>query len=431
MSEVLRLIRLTLILRIAVGLLVAGVVTTLLPAPNAFLLQIAAIVPSFLLLGAAVLAPLRGWDSKRFVNCLLVAMIVAQAVESLASRWAFRLMIESAPASSGELAIEAGTDFRTLRLPLSASLLFVTIPAILGAWINGKHDALRWAAFTVLLTLLGELLIFPPEFNQFRLSVGLLGSQGIIVFIICYFVGSLADQQRAEQAQLEAANRQLAEQAPVREQLAASRERVRLSRDLHDTLAHTLAGLVVQMKAIDAVLDADPAAARRELARAGAVAKQGLDDTRAAISDLRTNAVEALGLGGALQRLVDVIGQRSGMQASFECIGPEPSLEQHTAESLFRITQEALNNVERHARAARVSVCLCNQDGTLTIQVKDDGVGFDIAALDDERFGLRGMRERAELIGAHMRVESAAGAGTQVTVTLRHSTAQLTIEEDR
>lgn len=425
MSEVIRLVRITLLLRVAVAIIGAAVVITLFPSATPLLIDLAVIVPSVVLLGVTLVAPLRGWHSERFVKGLLAAVIAAETLEAVLSRLGYQ-WFESATGLdvSGFFPRSAGGPPQQLlmRLPLNVPLLFITIPALLGAWVTGKHGAIRWAGFAVLMSLLSTATFTPPEFTQLRLSAGVFGAQGIVVFITCYFVGSLADQQRAEQAQLEAANRKLAEQALVREQLAASRERVRLARDLHDTLAHTLAGLVIQLNVVDTLFGKDPAAARRELARAQTVARHGLDEMRGAISDLRANMIEDLGLSGALQRLVEVMGQRAGLQAGFERTGEEPQLDRPCAETLFRIIQEALNNVERHARATRVGVTM-HQSSTpapvLSISVKDDGVGFDMSALDDERFGLRGMRERAELIGAHLRVDSAAGAGTTVTVTLK------------
>jgi two-component system sensor histidine kinase DegS len=132
--------------------------------------------------------------------------------------------------------------------------------------------------------------------------------------------------------------------------------------------------------------------------------------------------VEDLGLGSALQRQVELLGQRTGLQADFERSGDDPQLDKIYAETLFRIVQEALNNIERHANASHVIVSMEQMplpDRLLTLRVKDDGVGFEVTALDDERFGLRGMRERAELIDAHLRIDSVLGAGTTVSITYR------------
>lgn len=418
MNEVLRLLRISLLLRIAAALAAAVVTMSLTPSTQSALLDIALITPTLAILAFTFIAQGRGWISESFVKKLLAAVIIAQAAEAVFTRLQLQYVMEL----SGGLLQRPflSPEWALMRLPLSVPQLFITIPALLGAWMSGRRAALRWALFTVLMSLLASLSFSLSEFSTIRLSLGILAAQGVVVFVTCYFVGSLADQQRAEQAQLQAANRQLAEQAAVREQLAATRERVRLARDLHDTLAHTLAGLVVQSEVVDTLLDSDPAAARRELARVQDVAKRGLEETRAAINDLRANMVEDLGLSGALNRLVEMLAQRNDYEARFELRGDEPRLDSHTAQSLFRIAQEALNNAERHARATHVSMMLEHApDGTINISVKDDGVGFDVAAMSDERFGIRGMRERAEMIGAHLRVDSVAGSGTTVTVSLR------------
>lgn len=425
MKEVIRLVRLTLLLRIFVALASALVTATLMPGTLAAFLDIAVALPSCFLLAFTLLATFEHWESERFVKALLITTILVEALEAIMSRIGLQWLLFATGIEADEgLRRLPGVigDVAIMRLPLTVPLLFITIPALLGAWINGKRNAFRWAAFAVLLSLLSSISTSPPEFMQWRLNAGLFGAQGIVLFITCYFVGTLADEQRREQAELEKANRQLAEQALVREQLATSRERVRLARDLHDTLAHTLAGLVVQAKVVDTLLDKDPIAARRELARVQAVAKDGLEEARAAIGDLRANVVEDLGLNGAIRRIAETTGQRTGIQISVDERGDEVQLEKDCAETLFRIVQEALNNVERHAHAQHIQVSIHQTpppDRVLTIRVKDDGIGFNVTTLDDERFGLRGMRERAELIGAHLRLESTLGTGTTVIVTLK------------
>ena len=122
------------------------------------------------------------------------------------------------------------------------------------------------------------------------------------------------------------------------------------------------------------------------------------------------------------RRIAETTGQRTGIQVSVNETGDEAHLDKECAQSLFRIVQEALNNVERHAHAQHIDVSIdqtASPNRVLTIRVKDDGIGFNVATLEDERFGLRGMRERAELIGAHLRLESTLGTGTTVIVTLK------------
>jgi signal transduction histidine kinase len=134
---------------------------------------------------------------------------------------------------------------------------------------------------------------------------------------------------------------------------------------------------------------------------------------------LRLDAVRDIGLATALQRHVDSVRQRARLNVRFDAEGDSGFLSDDAADGLFRIAQEALNNVERHAGAANAVVSLKRHGDMLTLAVSDDGSGFDIDMLEADHFGLRGMRERAELIGAHLTVKSAPGRGTTVLVTLR------------
>jgi signal transduction histidine kinase len=415
MSEVLRLLRLSLILRLVIAI-VAAIISSMSVGsfPPVALLAASA---SFAMIVVISVAMARGRTDVKTANRLLVAVIVAQAVETMILGMAFGGRVPPEPGTRPEGQPEFPWMNALLMRGALASAFFYAIPTMLGAWIGGRRSVLRWTIFAVLCSFIADLIAIAPNWNAIPFIAGTALSQAVVVAILAFFVASLADQLRREQAQLRLANEQLAEQARVREQLATTRERVRLSRDLHDTLAHTLAGLVVQMNAIDTLMEVDPPAARAELNKAQVTAKRGLEETRAAISDLRANIVEELGLSGALQRQSDVLQQRTSATVIFESCGKEPQLSKEQAETLFRIAQEAMNNIERHAQAKQVHVKLDTCEG-MAVSIKDDGIGFDADAMEDDRFGLRGMRERAELIGAHLRVDSTAGHGTSVTVSL-------------
>ena len=430
MLETLRLYRLSLALRILTALL--GLAASLALFGNKMLLISAiALAPSCLLLLVTYVAQRRGWVTLPFMRALLASMIIIYTLEIVVTSIVFRYHMAGLSTADAERSADVWRRLAIMtanrRPQPGVPLLFILIPAILGAWLDGRKGALRWSVFTTLMSSFG-LLVFgvmessaatSPGFCSF--GIGEFIAQATVIIVACYFVGSLADQQRAEQAKVESANRRLAAQAHMREQLAASRERVRLARDLHDTLAHTLAGLAVQINAIDAMLNGTQPEVRRELAYASRLAQEGLDNTRLAINDLRANLVADLGLAGALQRQTDLVGQRTGASASFDQQGELPDLDESVAAGLFHIAQEALNNVERHARARNISVSLraqADRQPALALSIRDDGAGFDTGDLTDQRFGLRGMRERAELIGAHLRIKSVVGQGTEVLVTL-------------
>jgi signal transduction histidine kinase len=309
--------------------------------------------------------------------------------------------------------------------PISELLLFALLPAVIGAWLGGKRSAAAWTLIANVFIVSSAIIVWwvtPTELmgdERVADAIVLLLGQCLVIGMMCYFVGALADRLRDERVQVEQANarlaeanQQLAQQAYVREQLAASRERMQLSRDLHDTLAHTLAGLTVQLDAVSAIVKPDDVVVKAELARASELAHDGLDTARNAITGLRADAVSELGLSGAIRRRMKVVERRADVQAELQIEGGEPVIDNAAALSLYGIAQEALNNVERHANAQHVRVVLTPHSLTIC----DDGVGFDGIGPEAGRYGLRGMRERAAAMGAWLTVHSRAGDGTTIEV---------------
>lgn len=210
---------------------------------------------------------------------------------------------------------------------------------------------------------------------------------------------------------------------------AITRERLRLARALHDTLAHSLMALLTQIRLIRKLRDRlGPVERDEELARAEAAAASGLKEARAAISQMRHNDVGDAGLGAALQELLDRFKQRCSVAAMLETDIQAAGLADERTETVFRIVEEALHNVERHANATTVKVRLqwiespaitstpwdSHQPARVRVEVVDDGVGFDPAAPSPGHYGLQGIREQAELMGARCAVESQPNAGTRV-----------------
>ncbi|MEO6063606.1 MAG: sensor histidine kinase [Thermoflexales bacterium] len=425
LATLLRLVQVSLGLRLILDVLGLIGATLAFDAGVIGLVALASL-PSLGLLVLTIFAPRKGWVTARFISGLLVAILVGQMLEGVV----FKAMLRALPVEGvfggaeglrrGRAAVEAGLPqpLVFLRSGFGVPFLLALIPSMLGSWLGGRHASLRWAALAILLNAVGLVVVDITTLSLLRFNLAAFSAQALAIAVTSIFVGTLADQLRDEQAHLRHANQQLATQTRVGEQLAASRERVRIARDLHDTLAHTLAAIDVQLKAVDALLETDPARARQGLRTAEDVVRHGLRETRAAITDLRANLVEEQGLAAALQRLVEQIGTRSGASLTFEQTGAEPSLDRGRAETLVRIAQEALNNASRHAQARAISLRLITTPTHIEIQISDDGIGFDLESLDDARFGLRGMRERAEEAGARLKIESQTGRGTDVTLRL-------------
>jgi signal transduction histidine kinase len=337
------------------------------------------------------------------------------------------LAIELTVQASGQLAREfllnTGRDPEVVFGSWRAEVfLFLLVPVVLAAWAYGRQGALRTATWGTLLHIAGGIWLWQrdgafPQGYWRTMPIRLT-----ILYAVPLLVAYLATRQRQQHQALEAAHERLQRQAALAEELAASRERNRLSRDLHDTLAHSLAGLVVELEAVGTLFDLDPEATRAELHKAQALARAGLAEAREAIQDLRESPAQDLGLGPALHRLVSDFGERTGLQAHTEFVvsGPELSLPSQTADALYRIAQEALSNAARHADATAVTLRLETRDGALDLTITDDGAGFDTDDALDGRYGLLGMRERAEMVGASLRVKSEPGLGTQVQVKFDH-----------
>ncbi len=206
------------------------------------------------------------------------------------------------------------------------------------------------------------------------------------------------------------------------ERKVAVEERNRIARELHDSVSQALFSLRLQAQAVRLANDGE-GDDRRERTRAGLDAIQqlterALTEMRALILQLRPGDFREDGIGGAIERYAAAVAQRHELLIDVACAADLPALPEDTGVQLFRIVQEALGNVVRHAGATRASVTLgaaAAADDRLMLTVADDGRGFDPRADRDGHLGLRTMRERSEELGGRLGVESTA-AGTQVTV---------------
>jgi signal transduction histidine kinase len=295
--------------------------------------------------------------------------------------------------------------------------LFLLIPLVLLAWGYGKRGALLGSTWAALLHL-GIGLWASPEDVHPRLFVVQATGRIALLYLVSLLVSILAERERRQHAELEAAHQRLRRHAAMVEQLATSRERNRLARDLHDTLAHSLSALNVQLQALRTLLNHDPTAAQEAVEELSALARRGLDESRQAIQALRTDRVETTGLSGALRDTLQAFQARTGVQTHLSVAGEEPDLTPDESRVLFLIAEEALANVERHASATQVTVRLARGSDRIDLMIRDDGKGFDPATIDSDRYGLTGMGERAALIGATLEVNSHPGRGTEVWCSL-------------
>jgi NarL family two-component system sensor histidine kinase YdfH len=283
-------------------------------------------------------------------------------------------------------------------------------------------------------SVLGALLCFAFLMLSLAIStwelqalVQFLPIAGFMMLFVFIYVALLVRQVEArENAQallheLEIAHQQLQDYANQVEELTISQERERMARELHDTLAQGLAGLILQLEAADSHLESE------NLPRAQAVVQQAmqrarttLDEARRAIQALRPSALEEGDLIHALQREVDQFTATTGVLTTFDVADGLPELPADLAQNVLRIIQESLTNTVRHADASHVLVRIAADAGKLQVIIQDDGVGFDLdeGAARPGCFGLAGMYERAQRVGGELYLESAPAEGTKVVLSI-------------
>lgn len=212
----------------------------------------------------------------------------------------------------------------------------------------------------------------------------------------------------------------LSELAQVHALRAQEDERRRLAREIHDGPAQALVNALVELGHCRRLLNSDPESADNHLKRVEDDLRNSVSEVRQFVHDLRPGPLADLGLAVALQQYLEDYAKRASLQVSLET-GPDVRRLPVAVElGIFRIVQEALQNVRKHARASRVVVRLTCDGAALAVSIQDDGVGFDLDARRNEvgHFGLASMAERAALLHATLEVSSAPGAGTDLHLTV-------------
>ena len=201
--------------------------------------------------------------------------------------------------------------------------------------------------------------------------------------------------------------------------LGAVEERNRLAREIHDTLAQGLTATALQLESADALLDAGSSEKAHEpLRRALSLTRSNLEEARRSVLDLRASPLEGRPLSEALKALVERWEAETGIAARYGAVNGSRPLPPSVEAALYRICQEALTNVARHAGAERATIRLVATPDRVRLAVEDDGRGFDAAGVPEDRHGIVGMRERAEVLGGNLEIRSGTGEGTRIEVTI-------------
>jgi NarL family two-component system sensor histidine kinase YdfH len=248
-----------------------------------------------------------------------------------------------------------------------------------------------------------------------------LESVPVVLFVTMYVSMYLRQAEAVQQAQvllkdLEIANRQLTEYAARVEDLTITSERQRMARELHDTLSQGLAGLILQLEAVDAHLTEDHIDRARAIVREMMVrARSTLADARLAIDNLRSTGT--LGLGEVARQETDHFFAATGIPCEVS-ISLVDSLPGQVTDAAIRAVSEGFTNIARHSHAKKAKLCIVAREdlNELQIEIADDGIGFDPENIEAGHYGLLGMRERVRLSGGRLEINSKKGSGTRLVI---------------
>ncbi|GAB3455692.1 sensor histidine kinase [Kineococcus endophyticus] len=301
--------------------------------------------------------------------------------------------------------------------PQLSFLLFIAFPQ---TWFltDTRREGVVWTVATAAAGLVGMSAGYGPSAATMDIAVSMLVSVGFTCVLGVWI--SFVVEQSAERAQL------IAELEDTRAELAAAHhdagvaaERSRMAADIHDTLAQGFTGIVLLAQSAAAVAREEPT--RRALGLIEGAARSGLAEARTLVAAMSPVGLEdASTLGEALRRLAERVSRESGVRVEVVVSGRDPvTLPRAQQVVLLRAAQEALANVRKHAGAGRAQVVLSSEDGTASLEVRDDGVGLAAADLTGGTgFGLAGMRRRVEEAGGVLEVAGEPGVGTRVRIAL-------------
>ncbi len=300
---------------------------------------------------------------------------------------------------------------------------------ILFAGQNEIRNNLR-AVFTVLafvlslLSLSNRLWAFSPIIQVAPAQIGSIWLGFAIVFgLVFLFLHLLVDAVLAErrgQEQLSAANHQLRQYALQVEELATVRERNRIARDIHDSLGHSLTVFNIHISAALRLLHADPAEAEALLKEVKQLGTQALQDVRESVSLLRTDPLQGRSIAEAIESLITEFQRATGIAPTYRLEIDRP-LSAELNFTLYRLIQESLTNICKHAAATEVAIGIQQSATAIRAIVQDNGKGFDLvrvaSALPNRYpagFGLQGMHERTLALAGELQVKTAPGRGCHI-----------------
>jgi len=265
--------------------------------------------------------------------------------------------------------------------------------------------------------------LFGIPIQLFRAFTAAVASFFVIRFLRSFEVETQRQIAVLQSARLEESQRREALRGDLLRRVveAQEAERQRVARDLHDETGQALTAIGLGLRGVATAVHGNPQKAENNLRQLEALVDRALDELQRLIADLRPSHLDDLGLPAALRWYAAEINKRANLPVHLEIRGEGQELPQPVNLVLFRVAQEALTNVVRHARARHVWVRVRLSETEARLEVEDDGVGFEVdqaSRPDRPAWGMLGMRERTSLLGGHLELRSSPGQGTTVSVSI-------------
>ncbi len=314
--------------------------------------------------------------------------------------------------------------FVIIQMSDNIGMIFALYMALIGEMIGSQRRRIKTVAavvFFLTLSLTSQLLIEGPHATLWWL-LGTIMSMIFVVLYVSVYTQEVNTRAQAQKllSELEIANQQLTQYAAKVEDLTLTTERQRMARELHDTLAQGLAGLILQLEAADSHLSADHAPqAQTIIQQAMQRARTTLADARQAIGDLRVAPTTPADLAAEIHAETERFTDTTGIPVELGLCEPE-FIPPQIAENIDRAISEGLMNIAKHAQATKVVLTMTCAQEFLLVELFDNGKGFnpDTAIGKSGHYGLLGMRERARILGGSLAVESQPAQGTTLKIQL-------------
>ncbi|MEM9953994.1 MAG: sensor histidine kinase [Chloroflexota bacterium] len=344
---------------------------------------------------------------------LPIALVWATIVPLLTSTLTMYLFFTTPIPEAFQIQIGLVENF-VIFYSLGLTVPVLLIPLLIVSWLYKRQIIIVYLLTITLFDVL-VIVISVPIDDRIFVALALIVFRLLILGFVGLIVNYLVTIQRTQA-------KALRDYATTREHLIASQERNRLARELHDTLAHSLAAVTVQLEAVKVIWQSQPERAKQLVDESAETVRSGLQETRRALQALRAETLESIGFSESIYELAKTTQARYGFEVTVSAMGDFTWLTNEQEHVLYRIVQEALQNGAKHADAKHIQITVQANDNALRLSIVDDGIGFDPKTLNKEgHFGVQGMHERTRLIGAKLTINSQIGQGTTIKVNFERT----------